>query len=206
MSAPRALARYARAAGDGGIERCALCAEPLPEAHRHLVDRHEGGVACACRACALLFDRRDTALRYRTIPDRVLADPSFTLTAADWAEVGVPVRLAFLVHDGAGAWRAYLPGPAGATEAEPAEAAMGALAGRTRLVELVEPEVEALLVWGARIAPTLECLLVPVDRCWALAGQVRSGWEGIDGGDAVRREIEARIAELRSRARPVEAP
>lgn len=206
MRAPRAFVRYARAIRAEPFERCALCAEPLPETHRHLIDRREGGVACACRACALRFDEADAASRYRAVPDRVLVDPSFDPTAEDWATVGVPVRLAFLVRTPDGAWRAFLPGPAGVTEAEPVPEAMEALAGRTRLVELLEPEVEALLLWGERGASTLACLLVPVDRCWALAGAVRGAWEGIDGGDAVRREIQARFAELRARARQVEAP
>lgn len=204
MSVPRALARYARAARSADApERCALCAEPLPEAHRHLVDRREGGVACACRACALLFDRADADLPYRTVPERVLVDPGLVLRVEEWAETGLPVHLAFVVRVGEG-WRAWMPGPAGATEAEPSSEALSALAERTPLVARLEPEVEALLVWGPRGAPVLECLLVPVDRCWALAGVVRRAWQGFDGGDAVRREIELSFAELRARARPVE--
>jgi len=140
VSVPRALARYARAARSADApERCALCAEPLPEAHRHLVDRREGGVACACRACALLFDRADADLPYRTVPERVLVDPGLVLRVEEWAETGLPVHLAFVVRVGEG-WRAWMPGPAGATEAEPSSEALSALAERTPLVARLEPE------------------------------------------------------------------
>lgn len=163
-------------------------------------------MVCACRACALLFDRSDTELSYRTIPDRVLRDPALVLTASDWTGIGLPVRLAFMTRDRSGHWRGWMPGPAGVTEGEPDADAMEALARRTRLVQQLEPEVEALLVWGERTAEVLQCLLVPIDRCWALAGEVRAGWKGFDGGDAIRRAIEARFDELCASARPVEAP
>lgn len=63
----RRLARQAagRAAGartPDAPERCELCAEPLPAGHRHLLRPSDGSVACACRACALLFEPS-------TIPD-----------------------------------------------------------------------------------------------------------------------------------------
>ncbi|GHH86806.1 hypothetical protein GCM10018793_60160 [Streptomyces sulfonofaciens] len=36
-------------------ERCDVCAQPVPEQHRHLLDPAADTLLCACQACALLF-------------------------------------------------------------------------------------------------------------------------------------------------------
>ncbi|MBM9510249.1 DUF5947 family protein [Actinacidiphila acididurans] len=53
--ARQAAGRAAGAQAEDAPERCELCAEPLPAGHRHLLRPADGSVACACRACALLF-------------------------------------------------------------------------------------------------------------------------------------------------------
>src|SRR6516162_7525280 len=74
-------------------ERCELCGEILRDAHAHMVDPKNRSIACACTACALLFTR--SAGRYRTVPDRVRHDPRTPLTDAEWAELRIPVAIAF---------------------------------------------------------------------------------------------------------------
>jgi hypothetical protein len=185
-----------------GSDACELCSTPLEAEHAHVVDREPGAVRCACRACAVLF-RDAGAGRYRTVPDRVLVDPGLVLGEAEWAELEIPVRLAFLRKGPAGLWTAIYPGPAGAIESPLQPAARERLAARTPLASACEPDVEALLVRGERGAGPLEVLLVPIDRCYELAGRLRRTWRGFDGGTEARREIDAVFAELRARARPI---
>jgi len=44
---------------------------------------------------------------------------------------------------------------------------------------------------------------VPIDACYALTGEIRLGWRGLDGGDAVRGTLDRFLADLRSRSRPL---
>jgi len=204
----RSLERFARpprATARGGRTTCEICAAPAGEPHRHVLDLQRRALACACGACATLFvDAGAGGGRFRTVPDRVRYDPAFAPTAEEWAALGVPVRLAFLVREGVSRrWTAFLPGAAGAVEAELSPAAAEALVARTPLAPAAEPDVEALLVHGGRGAARLECLLVPVSACYELAGHIRRSWQGFDGGDAVRREIDATFQALRGRARPL---
>jgi hypothetical protein len=203
-----ALARYARrrprpraAAGD----LCELCAAPAGEPHAHVVDLQRRVPCCACATCARLFVQGGGAgARYRTVPDRVLVDPGFAVGAAEWSALQIPVGLAFVLFSSArGRWVALYPSPGGAIESELPQGAWRDLAARSPLVAAAEPDVEALLVHGARGAASLECLLVPIDACYALVARVRRAWRGLDGGDEVRRELAASLAGLRARARPL---
>ena len=201
----RALRTYAqRAQLPAAGERCELCSEPLAERHGHVVDLEQRGVLCACRPCAILFEQPAGASRYRTVPDRVLADEALVVTGEDWARLGVPVRLAFVFfHSTLGRWVAQYPSPAGTIEAEVDDDALIALSKRTPLVGIVEPDVEALLAWGRRGQPNVELFLAPIDACYALAGEVRRLWRGFDGGDEVHRALHRFFQGLRARSRSV---
>ncbi|GAA2392193.1 hypothetical protein GCM10010420_15760 [Streptomyces glaucosporus] len=171
-------------------ERCDLCPEPLPADHRHLLDLHAGAVSCACRACSLLFDRREAGgAHYRLLPRRRVRLGGNAIDDALWASLGVPVGLAFLVRSGrSGEVTACCPGPLGLLrspvdpdrrrEAEEAVPALAALAD----------DVEALLVDRSRDAR--EHWIVPLDDCHRLAAVVRTHWKGPGGGSGVRRRIE----------------
>lgn len=203
MTAFGGLARYARRPAREPEERCELCSAPVGPAHRHVVDLERRTICCACRPCAILFEKPGSGSgKWRTIPDRVRLDPELHLTAGAWAALGVPVRLAFLLRSGE-RWTAFYPGPGGVTEAPIDEELFAPFRRLTRLADEVEEDVEALLVQGERGAPELDCLLVPVDACYELAGRVRRSWEGFDGGDTVRREIADFLEGLRARARPL---
>ena len=92
-----ALERFARADHAPRGPRCELCGGSLDAGHPHVADVERRAIQCACRACATLF-AQPGAGRYRTIPTRVLVDPALSLTDAQWAALGVPVRLAFVLH------------------------------------------------------------------------------------------------------------
>ncbi len=190
----RSLAPFA-APPRASAARCEVCASPLPERHRHVVEIGARGVACACQACAILFERGDQANRYRTVPDRVRRDPAFALPAA---QLGVPVGLACFVREGERAVTWY-PGPAGITDGELDDAAWDALAAATPLARELVPYVEALLVYTPRSAPSRGGYLVPVTAAYELAGRLRASWQGFTGGGEAEGQLAAFFAELDAR-------
>jgi len=217
------LRRFARppgpAPGAAAGERCELCGERLDGAHPHMVDLQHRSIACACRACALLFTRPGG--RYRTVPGRVCHDPRAPLTEAEWAELQIPVAIAFFfVNSALGRVIASYPSPAGVTECELDLAAWDRLADAHPLLRALEPDVEAILVAGSaphapgasRVsveAGPIETFLVPIDSCYSLAGALRLAWHGFDGGAEVRQIVAELLAGLRESARtlaPATAP
>jgi hypothetical protein len=61
------------------------------------------------------------------------------------------------------------------------------------------PDVEALLVrvTGSRV----DGFLVPIDACYELVGLLRRRWRGFDGGQDVRRELDAFFERVAGRCR-----
>jgi hypothetical protein len=117
----------------------------------------------------------------------------------EWREVDpidlpdVPVGVAFVVVDAHRARPvAYYPGPAGATESE-LDVTVDALPALT-------PGTEALVVRDG------EAFVVPVSAAYALAGELRSTWEGLTGGDAPTRVLDAFVDQARARARGNDLP
>ncbi|MDQ1375753.1 MAG: hypothetical protein QOJ09_3091, partial [Actinomycetota bacterium] len=102
--------------------------------------------------------------RWRAVPD--------DWRAVDTVELPeIPVGVAFVVVESArGGPVAYYPGPAGATQSE--------LDITAAQLPALEPDVEALVVRGG------EAYVVPVSAAYALAGELRTSWEGLTGGDA----------------------
>jgi Family of unknown function (DUF5947) len=206
--APRAATGGANSPdGPGASEECCeLCGERLGQQHPHMVDLQRRSIACACQACALLFTRPGG--RYRTVPDRVRDDPRAPLTSAEWAELQIPVSIAFFfVNSALGRVIASYPSPAGVTECELDLAAWDRLAAAHPLLRALAPDVEAILVTGGDphgAAGTVEAFLVPVDVCYSLAGALRLEWHGFDGGAEGRRILADLRTRLRERARPLE--
>jgi hypothetical protein len=179
-----ALTRLIRGTARGS-QRCDLCAAPLPDGHRHLLDVRDHRPLCACHACSVLF-QRDEAGHYRLVPDRRIRLPA--LPAAD---LGVPVGLAFFVRRAGGRVIAHYPSPAGATRWEVDPAAWdSAVHGHAALRGLAS-DVEALLVNTGR-----EAWIVPIDDCYRLVAVVRRHWTGMSGGDLVWPEIDRFFEEL----------
>jgi hypothetical protein len=199
----RRFARPPRPAREPAGERCELCGEQLGAEHPHMVDLQRRSIACACKACALLFTRPGG--RYRTVPDRVRHDPAAPLTDAEWAELQIPVGIAFFFFNSAlGHVVASYPSAAGVTECELDLAAWDRLAADHPLLGVLAPDVEAILVVGGspREATPIETFLVPIDVCYSLAGALRLEWHGFDGGSEVRRILADLLTSLRKRARP----
>lgn len=196
--------RPAPAAG----ERCDMCAVPVGEEHRHVVDLESRGLMCCCTACHLLFADDGARLRHRAVPDRYLSFDGVPLDARAWDELGIPVGLAFLFHNSAqGRTVAFYPGPAGATESElPLDAWSGLVAAAPGLSTL-RPDVEALLVRRADAggAGVTSCHLVPIDACYELVGRLRTLWRGFDGGREAHAALDAFFERIGTRSRPASA-
>lgn len=185
---PSALAsvrRYVRPRATG--ETCELCSAGLPPEHDHLVETARGRLACACGACALLFDGRAGA-KFRRVPRTLRLLEGFQLSDAAWDGLQIPINLAFLLRcTRANAVIAFYPSPAGATESVVAPGAWEALAEDNPVLREFEPDVEALLV--NRVGGATRCYRLGVDECYKLVGLVRTHWRGLSGGTEVWREI-----------------
>lgn len=199
MSAP-GLARFLAPEPPAPAEVCDLCGTAVGDGHDHLVDTGSRALLCACRACALLFDRPGAgAGRYRQVPTRYLHDPEFALGRAEWEALQIPVDLAFFfVNSELGRWVAFYPSPAGATESVLPLGSWDAVLERNPALAGVAPDVEALLL--RRRAGRFECFLVPVDACYRLVGLVRLTWRGFDGGAEAHDSIDRFFDEMAERA------
>ncbi|MCX4791266.1 MULTISPECIES: DUF5947 family protein [unclassified Streptomyces] len=173
-------------------ERCELCGVPVAEdSHRHLVDTEQRSLACACTPCTLLFERPGAAHgRFLSVPDRYLADPDHRLDDNAWELLQIPVSVAFFFRNAAlDRLVALYPSPAGATESELDPSTWQTVLGTSRLAELLEPDVEALLL--RRFEGRAQCYLVPIDICYELVGRMRLRWQGFDGGAEARADLQA---------------
>ncbi|MEY9877266.1 hypothetical protein ABH931_006790 [Streptacidiphilus sp. MAP12-33] len=183
------------------VERCELCAAPVAPEHRHLVDLDRRALACACPACAALFDRDGSGgIRYRAVPRRYLADRANPLDETAWALLRIPIGVAFLLHNSAiGQVVACFPGPAGVTESEIDADVWQRFAEATPLAAELRPDVEALLV--RRTGGHRDCHLVPVDAAYELVGRMRTLWQGFDGGAEANAALDAFFADVARQSR-----
>ncbi|MFI6448200.1 DUF5947 family protein [Kitasatospora sp. NPDC050543] len=183
-------------------ERCELCAVPLAgHGHRHLVDTEKRALACACTPCALLFESTGAAGgRFRTVPGRYLVDPDHSLDDTAWEQLQIPVGVVFFFRNAdLDRLVALYPSPAGATESELDPDTWQHVLGASRLAQLLEPDVEALLL--RRTEGRIECFLVPIDICYELVGRMRLHWQGFDGGARARAELDGFFEHVTGRVR-----
>jgi hypothetical protein len=182
-------------------ERCELCNAPIAEHHRHLLELSSRRLVCACRPCALLFDREGSgAGRYRLIPERRLRLDGFVLGDDMWDGLRIPVDMAFFFRSSAaGRVVAFYPGPMGPAESQLELASWRELAAANPVLAGMEEDVEALLV--NRVGGARRSWLVPVDDCYGLVGLIRTQWRGLSGGREVWEGIESFFDELDGRAR-----
>jgi hypothetical protein len=186
---------------DSAVPPCQMCAESIEPEHRHVVDLESRALMCTCRGCYLLFLRPGAARgRYRAVPDRYVYTPTFVISAADWEELQIPVRMAFFFHNSSlGRSVAFYPGPGGATESElPLDTWERVLAANPRVAD-ARPDVEALLV--DRGPDGFGCYLVPIDACYELVGLLRLNWKGFTGGPQAWDALESYFRTLRGRCR-----
>jgi Family of unknown function (DUF5947) len=178
---------------------CQLCAAPIAVEHRHLLDVDRRELACACDACALLFDGRTAAgARYRVVPRRYRSLDRSLLEAGLWERLELPVDIAFVfVSSTAGRPVAFYPGPMGTTESALPLPAWEEIVARAPTLATLTPDVEAVLIRRTRGAR--EYIIVPVDECYRLAGAMRVTWQGISGGDTMRATVDAFFRRLARR-------
>jgi hypothetical protein len=181
-------------------ETCELCGEPIDPEHRHVLDLHERRLLCACRACSILFDRKAAGGgHFRLVPDGCRLVQDFELDDALWSRLRLPVDMAFFfVSSAAGRAVAFYPSPLGATESLLELKAWEELEASNPVLAELEPDVEALLV--NRTGTTRDHWLVPVDRCYALVGLIKTRWKGLAGGEEVWDEIGRFFDALREEA------
>jgi uncharacterized protein DUF5947 len=179
-----------------GTERCEMCQTILGGRHGHLVDLDKRSIACACRACYLLFTHEGAAGgRYKAVPERICHDPARPLAGADWNELQIPVAMAFFFFNSAlGRVVAGYPSPGGVTECELDLEAWDRLAAAYPLLGDMAPDTEAIFVHKD------EVFLIPIDMCYSLVGELRMYWQGFDGGAEARGALEKFLAGLRHRA------
>jgi hypothetical protein len=178
-------------------ERCELCGTALDDRHGHLVDTDKRSIACACRACYLLFTHEGAAAggRYRAIPERICHDPERPLAAADWNELQIPVTMAFFfVNSTLDRVVAGYPSPGGVTECELDLEAWDRLAAAYPLLAELTPDTEAIFVNKD------EVFLIPIDMCYSLVGELRLYWQGFDGGAEAHAALDTFLDGLRRRA------
>jgi Family of unknown function (DUF5947) len=201
-AAPRlaALARPAppATAAARADEACELCGDVIAPEHRHVADIEKRTLLCACRACAILLGRPGAGGgHYRLVPERRRQLDGFRLSDEQWAALEIPVELAFFFHStAAGRVVAVYPSPLGATESQLRLEAWAQIAAENPVLTELEPDVEALLVRRGHD----DNFLVPIDDCYALVALIRSRWQGLNGGDVVRRELDSFFDDLRERA------
>ena len=183
-------------------ERCEMCAEPIADAHQHVVNIPSRALMCTCRGCYLLFTADNAELRYRAVPDRYLSFPSFRLEPGQWDALQIPVGLAFFFLNSLfGRTVCFYPGPAGAAESELPLDAWDQVVAVNPELRAVAADVEAFIVQVPPSAPA-RCFLVPIDACYELVGQLRRVWRGFDGGQEARMQIEDFFTTVAARARP----
>ena len=194
-----ALHRFVRAQP---VERCELCAAPIAQPHAHLLEPPSGILLCCCPICAASVGENPDG-RYRRVPDRAEPLPDFQMTDAEWHALAVPVDMAWLFRSTpAGGPVALYPGPAGTTHSPIAAEAWAALVARNPVLAGFTPDVEALLVNRAK--GRRACYRVPIDRCYELAGLLRTRWQGWSGGDEVWQVIEEWFGRLDASPRRTE--
>jgi Family of unknown function (DUF5947) len=201
------LQRMAQRSGrerEAALERCDLCGATIAPDHRHILDVGTRELMCSCRPCAILF-ARDAAgaggQHYRLVPDRRVRLEDFAMDDVAWAELRLPVDLAFFFHSSpAERVQAFYPSPMGATESLLQLDAWRSLEDANPILGTLEPDVEALLVNRARGARHHH--LVPISDCFELAGLIRTRWRGLTGGREVWDEIARFYDALDRRSRP----
>jgi hypothetical protein len=179
----RALRTFVQSArAEGASERCAMCAIPIPSAHRHLVDTTDRTIKCMCPHCHMLFSEPGAAVgRYRHIPTRHQRIAGFEVTQGEWDDLQIPVALAFFFRNSdQDRIVAFYPGPAGATESLLPLDAWARITARHPGLDDIEPDVEAVIV--RRTDDETLAFIVPIDRCYELTGRLRMHWSGFDGG------------------------
>jgi Family of unknown function (DUF5947) len=149
-----------------------------------------------CEACWAL---RSGDAEYRPTGMRTLWLERFECGAETWGLFQIPIALAFFMRSSVtGGVVAFYPSPAGATESELSLEAWAELVASNPILAELEPDAEALVV--NRLSKPHQHVIAPIDDCYALVGLIKSRWEGISGGAALKEAVPAFFDAMRSRA------
>lgn len=197
----------ARAAHARGSVLCELCGSGIGDVHHHIAEIESRKLLCACRACGFLFDgNRGPRAKYRTVPRRYLDLAESAITAAQWDELQIPIGVAFFFFNSAlNRPVACYPGPAGATESLLPLESWNNIVRAHPVLQSLAADVEVLLVDYRRETKCPRCYVVPIDACYELVARLRCHWQGFDGGDEARREMDTFFRELSSRSKAAAA-
>lgn len=183
-------------------EHCDICNASVPDDHRHLLQLEERRIVCACEACWALHSGDP---EYRPAGMRTVWLDPFDLDDELWARFQIPIGLSFFMRSSvSGGIAAFYPSPAGATESELELEPWQELVRRNPILENLEPDGEALIV--NRLAAAPQCVIAPIDQCYALVGLIKLRWEGISGGAALSEAVPQFFAALRAKAAPAGVP
>jgi hypothetical protein len=199
MTRLRALAQRSTVEREAALERCELCGAPIAPEHRHLLDVAKRDLLCACQPCSVLFaSGAASAGHYKLVGDRRLRVDDLALDDVAWAELRLPVDMAFFFFNSTeGRVQAYYPSPMGPTESLLGLGAWAALEEANPVLRTLAPDVEALLV--NRVRGARGHWIVPISECYALVGLIRTHWRGFTGGADAWNEIGRFFAELDAR-------
>ena len=157
------------------VEECELCAQTIATEHEHLLEPEARRVFCACGACAQLFveEQRQKGARYLRVQRRAARLAGLAFDDAVWAELSVPVGLAFFTtRSRTGEVVATFPGRVGLIESFVPLKAWSQLERNFAALKSILPDVEALLV--RRTPRHQDYFQVSIDHCYELSGLLRS--------------------------------
>jgi hypothetical protein len=193
---PAPGARQAAAAAPDGTEFCDLCKTSVPDDHRHMLNLYERQIVCTCESCWAL---RSGDPEFRLVGNRTAWLEGFRLPDDLWANLQVPIGLAFFLHSTVTECVvAMYPSPAGATESELRFDTWNELKALNPVLDGLERDVEGLIV--NRLSDPPAYVIAPVDRCYMLVGLIKLHWEGISGGPAVGEAVTGFFDDLRAAA------
>jgi hypothetical protein len=189
FSALAGLLRKPSAAAAG--ERCDFCALEIGPEHAHLIDTKARRIMCGCRPCALTFEPNGAAMgRFKLVPRRYARIADLAFGEAAWDALQIPIGLAFFFQNSVdGKFAAFYPGPAGATESQLPLDDWQTIVQNQPLLATLQTDVEAILL--RRRGAATDCFLIPIDAAYELVGVIRVKWRGFDGGEEVKRAIDA---------------
>jgi hypothetical protein len=156
------------------VDECELCAGAISVEHEHLLEPDARRVFCACGECATMFlqEQQRQGARYLRVERRSARLHEVNIDDVAWAELGVPVGLAFFTMRSRSAEVvATFPGRAGIIESFVPVKTWSALERRFSSLKHILPDVEALLV--RRTSRHQDYFQVSVDHCYELASLLR---------------------------------
>jgi Family of unknown function (DUF5947) len=164
------------------VEECQLCTQVLDGEHEHLLDVDARRLHCACRSCAQTVGQDPRGARYLRVQRRAARLSGVLIDDARWAELRVPVGLAFFTtRSRTGEVIATFPGRAGIIESFVPLKAWSALEQQFPVLKGVLPDVEALLV--RRTSRQHDYFQVSADLCFELAELLRGAASTASSGE-----------------------